>query len=377
MKKRILAFLLVVLTVGSLILPVSAAGTPTVSISSGSVKAGETVELTVSIENNPGIAAVKLFVYYDTEMFTLNTTTGVKAVGTFGEEGATVGNSIETAVQNGRYDGVAGKTGAVLLWYNIMGTNTTDNGEMIKIRLHANENAVNGDHTVAIGYSYQDTSDENGEKVTFRTGSATVSVTGGTEGQLPDVEESAPVTFSDVSGNWAEAYIYQAADLGLVEGYLGKYRPNDTMTRAEFVTILWRAQGSPAPTGKATFTDLTQDWYKEAVAWAEENKVVDGVGNGKFAPTAPVTREQLVTILHRMAGKPMGMELMLYPVYDQQYPDSGQIGAWAKPSLYWSIINGIYCGENAVEIGSQLAPRANATRAQIAVMIVRYLSKVN
>ena len=48
----------------------------------------------------------------------------------------------------------------------------------------------------------------------------------------------------------------------------------------------------------------------------------------------------------------MGMELMLYPVYDQQYPDSGQIGAWAKPSLYWSIINGIYCGESAVEIGS-------------------------
>lgn len=377
-KKRILAFLLVVLTVGSLILPVAAAGTPTVSISSGSVKAGETVELTVSIENNPGIAATVLYLYFDGDTFEADPDEDIAAAGKFRTSGLIVGNTIEKAKANGRYYGEYNTDGLVVLWYNLTGSDLDADGAMLKVQLKAKKDAANGDYNVRVGYSTMDTCNRAGEKVALQTGKATVSVTGGTEKQDGDsfVVEEVP-EFSDVTGNWAETYIRQAASLGLVEGYLGKYRPNDTMTRAEFVTILWRAQGSPAPAGKATFTDLTQDWYKEAVAWAEENKVVDGVGNGKFAPTAPVTREQLVTILHRMAGKPMGMELMLYPVYDQQYPDSGQIGAWAKPSLYWSIINGIYCGENAVEIGSQLAPRANATRAQIAVMIVRYLSKVD
>jgi len=377
-KKRILAFLLVVLTVGSLILPVMAAGTPTVSISSGSVKAGETVELTVSIADNPGIAATVLYLYFDGDTFETDPNSDIAAVGRFFTTGAIIGNSIENAKANGRYYGEFNTDGVLVLWYNKTGTDTQGDGEMLKVFLKAKKDAANGDYTVRVGYSAMDTCNGAGEAVALQTGKATVRVTGGTEEKAPDsfVVEEVP-EFTDVTGNWAETYIRQAASLGLVEGYLGKYRPNDTMTRAEFVTILWRAQGEPAPTGKATFTDLTQDWYRDAVAWAEENKVVDGVGNGKFAPTAPVTREQLVTILHRMAGKPMGMELMLYPVYDQQYPDSGQIGAWAKPSLYWSIINGIYCGESAVEIGSQLAPRANATRAQIAVMIVRYLSKVN
>jgi hypothetical protein len=183
------------------------------------------------------------------------------------------------------------------------------------------------------------------------------------------------VTFTDVSGHWAERYITQAADRGLIQGYDGKYSPDDPMTRSQLVTILWRACGSPEPKGAATFTDLTQDWYKKAVAWAEENQVVNGMGEGKFAPNGQVTREQLVTILHRLAGNPMGMELMFTGIYDQQYPDSARIGAWAKQALCWSIYNGIYCGENTVEIGGTLAPKANATRAQIAVMMVNYLNK--
>ena len=135
--------------------------------------------------------------------------------------------------------------------------------------------------------------------------------------------------------------------------------------------------GEPKPVGKASFTDLTQDWYKDAVAWAEQNKVVNGMGEGKFEPNGQVTREQLVTILHRMAGTPSGMELMFTSVYDEQYQDSSQIGSWAKSAMYWSIYNKILCGTNAVELGSRLYPKQPANRAQIAVMMTRYLNNID
>lgn len=108
---------------------------------------------------------------------------------------------------------------------------------------------------------------------------------------------------------------------------------------------------------KATFTDLTQDWYREAVAWAQENSVVDGMGNNKFAPDSSVTREQLVTILHRLAGSPMGMELMLSGLYDEQYPDSGRIGAWAKPALYWTVYKGSTAASRARRLETTWPPR--------------------
>lgn len=183
--------------------------------------------------------------------------------------------------------------------------------------------------------------------------------------------------FTDVSGHWAEGYILQAVDMQLVEGYMGKYRPNDTMTRAEFVTILWRASGKPEPAAKAGFTDLDpqQQWYHKAVAWAAENEIVGGVGNNRFQPNGAVTREQIAAILHRMAGKPTGMELLLTGVYDDIFEDSSKISTWAKDAVYWSVYNVILSGVDAADVDTTLIPNQPATRAQIAVMIVRYLQQ--
>lgn len=201
----------------------------------------------------------------------------------------------------------------------------------------------------------------------------------GPGGGWQDPAESDPggemaVLFEDAVGNWAESFIQRAAGQGLIQGYNGLYRPNDSMTRAELVTILWRASGSPTG-GAASFTDLTQDWYREAVAWAERTGAVNGVGGGRFDPDGRVSREQLAAILHRMAGSPAGMEAMVYGVYDQQFADSAQVSDWAKQSLYWAVFNEIYCGEAGVSVGQVLAPGADANRAQIAVMMVRYLDK--
>jgi len=185
------------------------------------------------------------------------------------------------------------------------------------------------------------------------------------------------VTFNDVTDHWAEQYILQAGERSLVQGYNGLYRPDDSMTRAELVAILWRSMGQPEPKGAASFTDLTQDWYKKAVAWAEENAVVNGTDVGLFSPDGKVTREQLATILFRLAGSTTGMEAFFSAVYDDYYTDEEQISAYAKPAIYWCVFNEVYCGEASLDEGTLLAPTKDATRGQIAVMIIRYLDRNN
>lgn len=358
-----------------LMLPAGAAGTPTLSISSGEVKAGETVTLTVSIKDNPGIAATIVYFYYDTASFEVDPDSDIELKGVFASKGAFSTNVISALKENGLYDGLAGKDGVFALWYNTSGDNTTSVSPFLSITLKAKSDVANGDHEVKVAVSSNNTCDTNGVPVEILSSSGIVTVSGGTNEKQPDtVPENIP-QFSDISGHWAESYIKQSAELGLVEGYLGLYRPNDTMTRAEFVTILWRAMGEPKPIRKASFTDLTQDWYKDAVAWAEQNKVVNGMGEGKFEPNGQVTREQLVTILHRLAGTPMGGELMFSGIYDTQFSDSAQIGSWAKAAMYWSVYESIYCGKNSVEIGNKLFPKDPANRAQIAVMMINYLNK--
>lgn len=385
--KRLVCLLLALAVCTSLFAGVvQAAGTPEISISSGTAKPGESVLLKVSIKDNPGIAATTVYVYYDTDTFTVDPDEDISAAGKFATSGGVIGNTIELAKENGRYNGKAGKDGVLALWYNGTGMNTDGDGALLTVRLHVNADASNGDYTVQVDVPDDGAVTEADEMLALTTVGGTVTVTGGTTEKPAEKEdadedrlekenhEDEIPEFTDVAGNWAEKYIRQAAELGLIEGYLGKYRPNDTMTRAEFVTILWRAMGEPQPSKAASFSDLTQNWYLDAVAWAEENAVVNGMGEGKFAPNGTVTREQMVTIFHRMAGTPVGMEAMFTTVYDAQYPDSGSIGSWAKSALYWSIYNGIYCGTTSEEIGSQLNPKLPATRAQIAVMIVRYLN---
>ena len=184
------------------------------------------------------------------------------------------------------------------------------------------------------------------------------------------------VSFTDTSGHWAEKYIKQAAERKLIEGYLGKYRPNDRMTRAEFVTVLWRASGEPKAAKPSTFTDLTQNWYTDAIAWAQEKKVIEGVGYGKFNPDGWITREQVATILHRQAGLPMD-GFMFWPLY-AGYSGDNQISNYAKDAVHWAIYKSIYCGEAVVKVnsGTPLKPTEPATRGQVAVMMVQYLDRV-
>lgn len=193
----------------------------------------------------------------------------------------------------------------------------------------------------------------------------------------PDGESDS--AFTDTIGHWAESYINEAAGLGLINGMdVGIYAPDSTMTRAQFVTILWRSQGSPEPNGTSSFTDLGagSDWFSDAVAWAEENQVVDGVDVGKFDPNGQVTREQIATILFRMSGDEAGNGQQYADIYEQAFTDSVSVGSWAKEAVWWAVYHEIWCGTDSTDVGTVLAPTQAADRAQIAVMMVRYLDYV-
>ena len=168
--------------------------------------------------------------------------------------------------------------------------------------------------------------------------------------------------------NWAYPGVAFCLASGLMNGVGGGYfQPDGTTTRAQLVTILWRMMGEPKATKPAPFTDLTQDWYREAVAWAAENGITTGTSATAFSPDAPVTREQMVTIFYRMCRD--YLELDVSPAASLAgFPDSASVSPWAQDALQWGVavklINGVAVGGSAY-----LQPQGSATRAQIATVM--------
>ena len=189
---------------------------------------------------------------------------------------------------------------------------------------------------------------------------------------------SASYTDVPAYGNWAHGGIDYVLSNGLFNG-TGKNRfsPNASMTRAMLVTVLWR--GCAEPTGyENTFSDVKAGaWYAEAVAWGQASGVINGMEDGRFAPDDTVTREQIATILFRMAklgGADTDARAQL-----SSFPDQGKVSGWAKEALQWAVATKLIEGVNS---GGKdyLQPRAGATRAQVATIIMRFsqwLEKTN
>lgn len=183
-------------------------------------------------------------------------------------------------------------------------------------------------------------------------------------------EEVKSGSFRDVtSAHWAFASVERAAELGLVTGYSdGIFRPDTPVTRAQFVLMLWRMCGKPAAAKAASFADASADWYQDALSWAVENGYVNGLSDTRFGPDAPITRQQAMAILFRLNGGQSGTELTLTGIYEQTFADSTTIAAWAKDATWWAVYHELVSGVG----GSRIAPEANASRAQIAAILLRY-----
>lgn len=178
-------------------------------------------------------------------------------------------------------------------------------------------------------------------------------------------------SYSDVKNDWS----HKGIDYCVLNGYMNGtsstvFSPNATVTRAQLVTILYRVVNAPEVTSHGTFIDVSSNlWYSDAVEWAVSNDIVNGVGAGKFNPMGKITREQIAAILYRYFQSPNITGSL------EAFPDGDTASPYAKDALIWATQNGLINGIKSGNI-TTLAPKATATRAQIASIIMRFPSYI-
>lgn len=187
-------------------------------------------------------------------------------------------------------------------------------------------------------------------------------------------ETPSETKFNDVSANdWFASAVDYVTGKGMMNGTADNtFSPKANTTRGMVVTVLYRLENQPS-TSVASFTDVASGaYYANAVAWANANGIVSGYGSGKFGPNDKVTREQLAAILYRYAQ---------YKKYDVSvgedtnilsYDDAQSISSYAIPAIQWACGAGVVTGKS----GSKLDPKGNATRAEVAAMLMRFCENV-
>lgn len=185
-------------------------------------------------------------------------------------------------------------------------------------------------------------------------------------------ETPSKTKFNDVSANdWFASAVDYVTGKGMMNGTADNtFSPKANTTRGMVVTVLYRLEHQPS-TSAASFTDVASGaYYANAVAWANANGIVSGYGSGKFGPNDKVTREQLAAILYRYAQ---------YKKYDVSgaksldgYTDAQSVSSYAVPALQWANAAGVVTGKS----GNKLDPKGNATRAEVAAMLMRFCENV-
>lgn len=367
-RNRILCALLAALLAAALSLPAAAEGTSLIISAPETLPAvGETFTVTVAISGNPGLCAAQYTLAFDPSVVRCESASvGDILRGTFAaanpkaEAGAIVAAATVTPATG---DGSVG-----VFTFQVLKAGETD-------------------------FTLQDAIFSGADGAPIRTNITSVpaedkpgqldqSAPGGETGQTPGKDPAQPdqsgqplpaePLFTDVPQSfWGYEAIQKAAQLGLVNGVgEGRFAPERKLTRAEFVTMLWRLAGQPAADTKADFTDVPAEiWYRAGLDWAAEKGYVTGNG-GRFKPEDQITRQEAVTILFRYSGGQSGMETMFSALYADQFSDSGAVASWAKSAMDWAIYHSVIQGS-----GGRLNPMGTASRAEIAAIFVRYAEK--
>lgn len=204
----------------------------------------------------------------------------------------------------------------------------------------------------------------------------------------PDPVQSV-LAFQDVRpGDWCYDAVRYVFEAGLMNGTAADtFTPNASTTRGQIVAILYRLEGSPAPVqgnadssfilvggepaGQTTFSDVAPGaYYAAAVSWASAGGIVNGYGDGTFRPNNLITREQLAAFLYRYASQ-KGRDVSGRTALNA-FADAGQVASYAVEPLSWAVSAGLVNGVSA----DTLSPRGNASRAQVAVILSRFVQNV-
>lgn len=402
MKKVLVTFIVVAVLLLSAVPVMAASGDPLLKVDYPETmpKAGEEFEVTVSVENNPKIYGVEFLLVFDKEAMTCTDMYGGELVA-----GA-------MSVTNPEADGgakfaavtLSGFSGDKVAAYCVFKAKKdieefdfsledaymlNFDGDNIAYGVQIGDEEVeeipkeeppkpvtpdkpdkSDDPYIPAGPSGSgssddepDTSDEQDDKVTEDTKEDTM------------VKEEASI-FADVENHWAKTYVNKAAELGLFKGdTLGNFNPDLPVTRAQFVTVLWRLAGRPEVADETSFVDTQNQIpeFKSAIAWGYKNGCINGTSATTFAPDGTLTREAGMKILHYYSGGASGNEVLFTSVYDGIFTDSNTVSTWAKPSVYWGIYNKLISGTSA----DTLTPQGTATRAQLAKILVSYIESFN
>lgn len=208
--------------------------------------------------------------------------------------------------------------------------------------------------------------------VTVTTAALPTPIKPAVDNTKPASDSKPKLPFTDVStSDWFYSDVMFVYENGLFSGTDSRsFSPNASMTRAMLVTVLYRLEGEPAGTGSSSFSDVRSgSYYEKAVAWAAANGIVTGTGSTSFSPDAKVTREQLAAILYRYAqykklDTDAGAKL-------DSFSDAGNVSGYASEALSWAVSEGLINGASG-----RLMPKGDATRAQVAAILHRFVENV-
>lgn len=206
--------------------------------------------------------------------------------------------------------------------------------------------------------------------VTFKEEGKTTEDTDKEEDKDDESTETTELNFTDVKeSDWFFKGVEYVVDKGIMSGVSeNEFAPSGKLTRAMLVQMLYNMESRPACDAENAFMDVpVGQWYTDAVIWANDAKIVSGMGEGLFAPNMEITREQMVAMLYNYAK---------YKGYDvtasadlSAFADTASVSAWAQPAMQWAVAEGYISGMG----DNQLAPQGTATRAEIASVIMRFM----
>ncbi len=199
-----------------------------------------------------------------------------------------------------------------------------------------------------------------------------------TQAEAIPPEIAAYEQFQDIDRNaWSYDGIAYCVARGLMSGTdTHTFAPHAVTTRAQVVQILYNFAGEPAVTGETPFTDLTSDWYQDAVLWAYQTGVVAGTSATTFSPNDPVTREQIAVMFLEFADKILDMHSVGPGANLAAFPDGGSVSDWARDAMADAVALGLISGAQTKD-GTLLLPQNSATREQVATILMEFYSGID